>query len=370
MARRRSRAQKKERRKSFNSFLWRLLLLVAALALAISYLSIFINPSVFSVPLFFGLFFIPLLILNLLLLVISLLMRSNSVWISLIVILPSFIFTESYFRLSDQVESNERGLKLKIESYNVGMFSSSAHGYARADCRNLIMSHLKSEKPDIVALQECFLSSERMADTLLAKEYPYRTYHLFKLKSGQRFGNIILSKYPIAASADITFKRSTNLCVYADIEVDSDTIRICNNHLESYNVSFTSLVKGLSSKGGYETGLADELIDVHEKMKGTNIRRSSQVNEIIRIIDQSRYPSVICGDFNDTPISYTYNRFVKLREDTFKLAGRGFAGTFRHLWPLLRIDYILIPKGWDCTSHKSPKLSYSDHFPVISEIVI
>ncbi len=353
------------------SALWRIVLVISAAALIFSYLSTYVNPSDFSIPLFFGLFFIPLLLLNIFLLIVSLCKRSSSVWIPIIAILPSFIYAENFARYSGNVEQTIAGERLKVESYNVGMFSASAHAYPRNDCRRLVMNHLKQSNADVVALQECFVPSLRMADTLLKKKYPYRAYHLFKMKSGQRFGNLILSKYPVVSQDKQVFEGSTNLCVLADISFKGDTIRICNNHLESYNLSFTALVKKLSGGfGNYDIGLADEIMDVHSRMKGTNIKRSKQVDRIISGIESSPYPVIVCGDFNDTPISYTYYRFTKRWKDTFKMAGSGFAGTFRYLWPLLRIDYVLVPEGYECLSHQSPKLSYADHFPVITELVI
>lgn len=353
------------------SALWRIVLVISAAALILSYLSSYINPSAFSIPLFFGLFFIPLLILNIALLVISLCKLSSSVWIPIVAILPSFIYAENFVRYSGEVEQTIAGEKLKVESYNVGMFYASAHAYPRNDCRYLIINHLKQSNADIVALQECFVPSLRMADTLLSKQYPYRTYHLFKMKSGQRFGNLLLSKYPIVGHDNLVFNGSTNLSVLADIDFNGDTIRLCNNHLESYNISFTTLVKKLAGDvDNNNIGLADEIMDVHSRMKGTNIKRSKQVDRIVAAIESSPYPVILCGDFNDTPISYTYYRFTKHWQDTFKMAGSGFAGTFRFLWPLLRIDYVLIPEGYECLSHSTPKLSYSDHFPVISEFVI
>ncbi|MEF9931862.1 MAG: hypothetical protein RR770_06150, partial [Bacteroidales bacterium] len=60
---------------------FRLILIMAGIAMILSYISVFINPSQISLPLFFGLYFIPILITNLVLLILALIRRSKSAWI-------------------------------------------------------------------------------------------------------------------------------------------------------------------------------------------------------------------------------------------------------------------------------------------------
>ena len=87
-------------------------------------------------------------------------------------------------------------------------------------------------------------------------------------------------------------------------------------------------------------------------------------------INQSIHPTIICGDFNDTPMSYTYFSLAKKHKDSFREAGNGLSSTFIPLWPLLRIDYILFPQEFECVDHKTYKLNLSDHYPISAEIII
>ena len=75
--------------------------------------------------------------------------------------------------------------------------------------------------------------------------------------------------------------------------------------------------------------------------------------------------SLVAGDFNDTPLSYTYFRLIRGRKDSFMRAGKGFGATYSALWPLLRLDYVLYPGELKAVSHKIEKVNYSDHYPVI-----
>ena len=74
--------------------------------------------------------------------------------------------------------------------------------------------------------------------------------------------------------------------------------------------------------------------------------------------------SLVAGDFNDTPMSFTYNKLRQGRKDSFVEAGRGMGGTYSILRPFIRIDYVLFPEKWTGVKHKVRHLKYSDHYPV------
>ncbi len=344
----------------FFSITFRMLLVLTSCAMLLSYISIYINPSHFALPMFFGLFFIPIAFINLFLLAVALARGSRSAWIPLITLLPVLLFAESFFKIGNGEMQEEAGKGLKIESYNIGMFASSQNGQTREECCRQIAGHLREENPAIVCFQEFYVADYRECDSFLAAEYPYRFYRLFRTRDNHLFGNMILSRCPIVEEGSITFPSSTNLSIFTDLKIGEDTIRIYNNHLESYNISFTSIIKKWAG--------SQQLAKMHEKMKGTTIKRSDQVNTILEHIESSRHPVIICGDFNDTPISYTYHKLAQGRKDSFREAGKGFAATFAPAWPLLRIDYILFPKQFRGISHTTPRTGFSDHYPVIAEI--
>ena len=349
---------------------FRAILIVAAAAMLLSYLAVYINPARFSLPLFFGLYFIPILGINMFLLIVALLRRSASAWITIIALLPSLLYTELFVKIGNNETPHKEGIELTIASYNAGMFSSSSEKLSRGECRKEIGKFLKSEDPDIVCMQEFFAENLVQADTLFS-QYPYRHYHLFKARNGKLFGNIILSKFPIKDKGRLSFQGSTNLAIFADIEHYGRTLRVYNNHLESYNVSFTALARKFGSQEHLNREeLTQDIVETHGKMKNTFIKRSEQVDRILEDINSSAHRTIICGDFNDTPMSYTYHTLAKHHKDTFEEAGSGFGATFIPVWPLLRIDYILVPDESQCLNHTIHKTGLSDHYPVTSQIII
>ena len=94
------------------------------------------------------------------------------------------------------------------------------------------------------------------------------------------------------------------------------------------------------------------------------------VEQVLEHVSGCSSETILCGDFNDTPMSYTYQRLIRGHKDTFCEAGNGFGSTYRILWPALRIDYIFIPDGYSALSHASPRIRYSDHYPVIAEFAV
>ncbi|MBP6365518.1 MAG: endonuclease/exonuclease/phosphatase family protein [Bacteroidales bacterium] len=345
------------------ALLFRLMIIVAGVALVLSYLSVFINPSFVSFPLFFGLYFIPILLVNITLLIAGMLRRSGATWITFFTILPSLLFADMFVNWGEP-NRGEEGISLKVMTYNVGMFAHK-RDVGRESALGSIARFCGENNPDIICFQEFYIRDTGMIKTLF-KEYPFRSSHFYKLKSGSRFGNLTLSRFPIKESGEITFKKSTNLCIYSDIDHYGRAIRIYNTHLESHSISFTSLVKRISNS----EKMSEELLDVHDKMANTFKKRSRQVDTIAAHSSASEIPAIICGDFNDTPMSYTYHILSRGKEDSFRESGKGMSATYGSLWPLLRIDYVLYPSGWWAMSHRTPKEPWSDHYPVITELII
>lgn len=96
--------------------------------------------------------------------------------------------------------------------------------------------------------------------------------------------------------------------------------------------------------------------------------RAQQVREIRTVIDSTRYPVIVAGDFNDTPSSYTYRQLKGGMTDGFRAVGNGFGGTFRYLGGVLRIDYIFYDNRFAGVGYYMPQDDVSDHKAVIAEL--
>ena len=336
--------------------LFRALVIISALALCISYLSVFIDPAFMSLPYFFGLYFIPIFLLNLALLAIGLIHMKKYLAISLIALLPTLLVADRFVKFGGE-EKSITGDEVKVMTYNVGRFRAASKGMNSEHALSKISEFAAREAPDILCLQE-FQLSDTSALSRVIKYLPYR-YHSFK--HGSKYtGNVTLSRYPIIGSGIISFEKSTNMCIWCDLRIGDHKVRVYNCHLQSNAMSFTNIIKKMSQKGQF----SDEVKTVHENLAQKNLQRSGQVGMVHDHIAACTIPSIICGDFNDTPMSYTYHRLAAGHKDSFADGGNGLGATFSVLWPLLRIDYILVPQNVTCDRTTVNRVPFSDHYPV------
>jgi endonuclease/exonuclease/phosphatase family metal-dependent hydrolase len=76
----------------------------------------------------------------------------------------------------------------------------------------------------------------------------------------------------------------------------------------------------------------------------------------------------LCGDFNDTPNSYSYFTIRGKLRDAFLEKGFGFGRTYSGIAPTLRIDYIFASPSIEVLSFRRIKKVLSDHYPIIARL--
>lgn len=347
----------------------RVLLLAAASLLALSYLSMVVNPAKFWLISLAGLFFVPFIILNLFLLIWAFVRRSKAFMIPLLALIPAVFFVGRYAHIKgDDYPETAADNVLKVVSWNVGRFALQAEDSGAGsyeECVDSVFEFIKKEDPDIVCLQEFSTRNSRQVRQQLKKLMKgYSAEYYIYTGSGRSFGNVTLSKLPVKNRGVIKFDGSTNLAIFTDYESGGRQFRVYNCHFESYNISFSGIVRALLEKD------KDVVTETGVKMKRSITRRPKQVDQVFNDIENCPVEAFVCGDFNDNPMSYTYYRMMRDRQDTFVQAGDGFGATYARLWPLLRIDYILCPKSMTVLSHETPHVDFSDHYPVITQIAL
>ena len=112
----------------------RVLMLIVAGLLFLSYASIVVNPAKVWFISLLGIFFVPLSILNLLLLLWAIKRLSKSFLIPLLALLPAFFFAGRYVQFDSDEDRIARmshtGNTIKVVSYNVGRFSLDQGGFS------------------------------------------------------------------------------------------------------------------------------------------------------------------------------------------------------------------------------------------------
>jgi len=99
-------------------------------------------------------------------------------------------------------------------------------------------------------------------------------------------------------------------------------------------------------------------------------RRAEQVGIVKESMIACDFPKIICGDFNDIPVSYTYRQLSAGMKDAFGEAGRGLETTYKGSMPSFRIDYILYDNPMRAIRYHSVEDVPSDHKLIGTELQI
>ncbi|KAA2245119.1 endonuclease/exonuclease/phosphatase family protein [Chitinophaga agrisoli] len=263
---------------------------------------------------------------------------------------------------------------ITVMSYNVSLFGLYREKDSKYN-RQAMFALIKKQAPDIACFQDFYTSEKQhdfnnREDISTEMRLPYRYFSSdFNRDGMQHWGSIIFSRYPIIRSEKVKLSdgpQSESL-IYADIVREEDTIRIINMHLESYRFNEKDYRSIEKIKKQEDTGLIATK-GIMQKMREAFQRRGRQADIVAGFIRQSPYPVVVCGDFNDTPASYTYFTIKGNLQDAFLKKGTGIGRTFTGLAPTLRIDYILPDNTFTVNSFRKINSDLSDHYPVIANI--
>ena len=168
-----------------------------------------------------------------------------------------------------------------------------------------------------------------------------------------KFCLAIFSKFPIINSGSLDFPNTGNNAIFIDIVKNLDTIRIYNLHLESLRIDPN--IDKLKNED------SERLINHF----GHTFKRQQIQSELFLIHkEKCPYKMIICGDFNNTALSYVYRKIKGDMNDTFEEAGNGFGGTYDFKFFPLRIDFIFADDDFLVNDFKTYKVKYSDHFPI------
>jgi endonuclease/exonuclease/phosphatase family metal-dependent hydrolase len=338
-----------------------------AFTLLLSYLAVVINPGDFTLPAFFGLAYPYLLLINIILVIIWAMLLRFEALISVVVIAIGFTHFSNYIKLTRP--SGDKSNTFKVLSYNVRLFNYFENNHGVTSEKKVI-EFLKSQNPDIICLQEFFISGypaveeALMIDALGGKYYS----HMKVSGSGKNryYGIVTLSKFPIVRKGEIIHPGSSSLSIYTDVLIKKDTFRIYNNHLQSFRLRRMerSFIEELTASDDKET--MNEVKSLSVSLKKGFVKRAFQAQVVKDNINRSPFPVIVLGDFNDTPVSYSYRKIRKGLNDSFLNSGYGAGFTYIGNYPRNRIDYILYDDALINSYFEIIKVKYSDHYPIIA----
>lgn len=289
---------------------------------------------------------------------------------ALVIMIPFWDNTFQIPTLFKQIEKSS-SKEFSVLSYNVRMFDVYEWSNIKNSSKK-IFTKINTINADIVVIQEFYaengngLLSESKIVSYMSK-YPYKIIYYDSNNKIKGSGLAVFSKYPIEKSQFIPFKSSTNSSMSIDVKIQSKTIRLFNNHLESLRLSKEEVETVDSIPDSIEPKYIDKVKKIADKINNATSIRAKQVETLKNLIEKSPYPVVVCGDFNDTPISYAYNTIKGKLKDPFNEHGKWFGGTHNGLFFQPRIDYILHSETFESVDFITTKVFYSDHFPILAK---
>lgn len=349
------------------------ILTIGALTLlTFAYLTPFIHPSTIPLLPMVGLTYWIIFSVVIFTLILWTFMRSRWALIILaFILIGGKLHLRTFSFGSDEV--NENGTELHVMSYNVRLFD--LYNIVRADSfktRDKIFSYLKERNPDVVCFQEFyhqdnpseFVTKDTIKQILSTVDIHER--YAFKMNGHQNFGIAVMSKYPIIEKGNVAFPAdhsSANYCIYTDIVKNKDTFRIYNVHLQSIKLQKDDYAL-FDEKNTNSAEQSSNIFKLIQKINRAYPVRAEQAEIIMAHIENSHYPVVVCGDFNDTPLSYCYNQFNSRLTDAFRNTSKGIGATYSGKIPVGRIDYIFHSALIGSKDFVIQKEALSDHYAI------
>lgn len=346
---------------------------IAILALLATYAAPYISPDLLWPVAFLGLAFPVVVLINVLFILYWLVFFNMKFLFSLATLVIGWPHITEFVQLNAKKFEQKQERSLTLITFNARYFGLFDGKGNEAD---LFAEKLDKIAPDILCLQE--MTNISVADSNLAFEVfksKYDSYNRvnIKLQKGRWVcDNIaILSKFDVIHKGVVEHDMSSgNYTIFADVVAYEDTIRVINTHLQSIKFERREYdaVKNLELQGDKQH--VNTYRGMIAKMKSAYLMRAKQTDSIAEFIAQSPYKVVVCGDFNDSPLSYAYRTIKGNMKDAFMEAGSGLGRTYVGAMPSFRIDYILGHPDFTFYNYYAKAFDFSDHKLVSCSIKI
>lgn len=354
----------------FLVFILSLLAVAGLVAMALSVINPYINPQNFIWTTVFGLAFWEILLFNILIFILLLLLWSRKAWISVLALLIAIPGIAKSYSFGSKVEADN---SIRIMSYNVHMFKDVDKKLDRKDFANKVMNMVKDQAPDILCCQEfsdfnpSITRAKCIAEFAEGAGFQY-VYYNRKRNYG---GNVVFSKYPIVKVTEesgIGKEETYGVMVSVDAG-EKGKFHVANVHLLSYAITDSEIdvLTNTSERQNLDT-IGKKVL---HKLRYGFQKRSEELNNVINGMPPVEGPIIVCGDFNEPPLSYNYRQMQKAGfVDTFTKVGRGIKPTYAGKLPLLRIDYVWANDGVTPLNFRRYRYKASDHYPIMLDFKI
>lgn len=350
--------------------------IAVALIMFMTLLGTIVSPEKFILPAYCTLAFPIIIILNIGFVIFWILTRKWFFLLSLSLLLFSASEINDTFPIHiGKTETIEAKHPIRILSYNTMMSGKLKKHTSKKP--NKVIQYILDTDADIVCLQEFDASTKEAHLThedmmRIFRKYQYKHVFYGLKYNSKLYGIATFSKYPIVNRNRVKYASSTSISIFSDININGTIIRLFNNHLESNKLTEKDKAMPIQLKDKFNTeNLSEVTLHFSRKLSIAYKRRAHQADAVARVIAESPYKVIVCGDFNDVPASYSYTKMKGELKDGFAETGTGLGWTFNETYYRFRIDYVLYdPTAFSLIQFMTDKVNYSDHYPVLCQLEI
>ena len=352
-------------------FVLTILALIGLVAMALSVLNAYVNPKHFIWTTLFGLAFWEVLIFNIVVLVLLLLLWSKKAWISILAMLVAIPGINKSYSFGSKEEADN---SIRVMSYNVHMFKHIDGITASEDFANQMANQVRDQNPDILCCQEFAAFKSGVSRPKCIEDFAESCgfQYIYYNRKSNFGGNVVFSKYPITkVDEESGFGQENTYGVMVTVDAgEKGKFHVANVHLLSYMITDTEIDLLINS-----TDKKDDLDTIGKtvlhKLSYAFQRRSDELKNVLTTMPPVSGPIIMCGDFNEPPLSYNYRQMQKAGFiDTFTKVGRGIKPTYAGKLPLLRIDYVWANDKVKPLNFKRLRYKASDHYPIMLDFAI
>lgn len=358
----------------FRPILWVNYIFIVLLLL--TNLSPVVAPDLFWPISILGLSFPLLVIINFLFFIFWLLLWKRYLFYSALVIILSYSLIFDHFQINtDKVASSLESSTFTVFTYNAQNLSNNNMSIGDKLIRSNIVDFAAVQNADILCFQEFQTYPTKGVNSVKDYQQKLKLPHVFitpyLLQNNHEFVDLLVlySSYPIENSKKF-YMDGKAYGFYVDLIIESHMIRLFNLHLESNHFNKTDYDIFSNKEVNLNQKKRNQVLLLMQKLKKYSVKRSYQARTIRKEIEESPYPVIIIGDFNDTPASYTYQHIRQDLQDAFKIKGKGYSNTYNGKLPPMRIDYMLFDSEFEILKYQVLNPNLSDHFPIITKLSI
>ncbi len=345
-----------------------------ALATLLCYSAVYVNPDKFPLPALAGMAFPYVLALDVLYALLLVFAKKYTAFLMVAVIGLGYKFIDTTVQLNplhyiDDFDDNDSSFTMM--SFNVRLLDRYNWIKGKNDTKTKIFEFLKYESPDITCFQEFYnnskdsITNEQIISGLLQTTHIARDYNPEDTMHNTNKGYRIFSKYPLSGVTPIFDHTDNVIGIYADVDFKGSKARIFNIHLRSIKLGYDDydFIDQINKKKNSEQ--VSGAMNIYNKLTKAYAMRVKQAEMMRHLIDSSPYPVVLCGDFNEPPVSYCYRAITGDDMcDAFCESGTGWGGTVRLKFLKFRIDYIIHSPILESRAFATHRENLSDHFAI------